>query len=109
MIHDASTPLVERYRASAGDTPTPALDQAILAAARLHLVKRRRVRVAAAAFSLGAMAMLAIGWLSRGSPTGEAPITRVTEFGKWEGVSRPYLMMVEEYYDAGRGSAEGRP
>jgi hypothetical protein len=105
---DGTTPWVLQYRASVGDTPTPALDQTILAAAGRHSARRRTVRNIKGASFIGIFAMLAISAVWHVRPLGSYPHT-ATDYGRFEGISRRYLQEVQTHQFNGYGVAEGRP
>jgi hypothetical protein len=108
MTHDDDTTLfVTRYRASVEDVATPVLDEVIMAVAGRQAAKRRFVRRAGGAF-LTALTVLGIGAAlhphqsntDRSTPT-------VTDFGKIEGLTRPYLLQIETAHYSGPGLTEG--
>ena len=109
MTDDRTTPWVLQYRASVGDTPTPTLDQAILAAAARHLARRRATRLLVGVSAIAAFAMLTIGTMWHGGLSNSHPQIVRTDFGRLEGISRRYLMEVQTQPFTGFGIAEGAP
>jgi hypothetical protein len=107
MTDDRATPWVLQYRVSVSDTPTPSLDQAILAAAGRYLARRRATRQSGA-WVIAVFAMLAIYTVwQRGQPTFQ-PQT-VADFGRLEGISSRYLMQVQTRPFSGFGIDEVSP
>lgn len=108
MTDDSMTPWVLQYRASVGDTPTPALDQTVLAAAGRHSARRRAMRQIKGASFIGIFAMLAISAVWHVRQPGSNPYT-ATDYGRFEGISLRYLQEVQTHQFTGFGVAEGRP
>lgn len=106
MKNDSATPWVAHYRASTVAPETPALDQAILAAARRHLAGRRHARHFLGASVLGAVAILTVSTMWHVHDPGYLPHS-VTEYGRVEGISRRYLLEVQTNQFTGYGITEG--
>ncbi len=109
MTDDRTTPWVLQYRASVSDTPTPALDQAILAAAGRHTARRRAMRQLTGVSVIAVFAVLAISTVWHGGQSNSHPQIVGADFGRLEGISRRYLMEVQTQPFTGFGIAEGRP
>lgn len=109
MTDDRTTPWVLQYRASVGDTPTPSLDQAILAAARRHSARRRATRQFALVSVIAAFLMFAFGVVWHGDPPDSQPQIVGTGYGRLEGISRRYLMEVQTHQFTAFGIAEVSP
>jgi hypothetical protein len=109
VTNDNTTPWVLQYRASVSDTPTPALDQAILSAAGRASAYRRTARHFKTAALIGAFALFGLGTVWHVSQPGFDPRPITTEYGRFEGVSRRYLLEVETPRFAGFGITEGMP
>jgi hypothetical protein len=109
MTDDRTTPWVLQYRASVSDTPTPSLDQAILAAASRQSAWRRVTRQLTGVSIIAAFAVLVIGTVWHGGLSNSHPQIVRTDFGRLEGISRRYLMEVQPQPFTGFGIAEGRP
>jgi hypothetical protein len=108
MTDERTTPWVLQYRASVGDTPTPSLDQAILAAADRHSARRRATRQFARVSVIAAIAMLAGVVWHGGLPNSRTQIVG-TDYGRLEGISRRYLMEVQTHQFTAFGIAEVSP
>lgn len=109
MTNDSTTPWVLQYRASVSDTPTPALDQTILAAAGRHSARRRAARQLTGVSIIAAFAMLIIGAVWHGGLSNSHPQIVRTDFGRLEGISRHYLMEVQTNQFTAFGIAEASP
>lgn len=108
MTCASSTPWVAQYRAATVDTETPALDQAILEAARRHFNRRRTARHVLVASVFAVFAILAVSMATRIQHPGFVPGT-VTGYGRVEGLSRRYLLDVQPHQFTGFGVTEGHP
>lgn len=109
MTSDETTPWMLQYRASVSDTPTPALDQAILSAAVRASANRRTARQFKAAALIASFALFGLGAVWHVSQPGFDPRPITTEYGRFEGISRRYLLEVETPGFAGFGITEGMP
>ncbi len=99
----------DRYRASVTDPLTPALDQAILAAAAQQAASRRAGRrmrrvSLASAFALAAVTVI---WITRSAIPETSPA--LDDFGLLEGASRPFLLDAGQTVYTAPGSREGLP
>lgn len=100
---------VDRYRSSVEETQTPLLDAVILEAAKSQSTRHRRTRRSRQVSLLAAFAVLSIGTLwSVHQPRSDQSHT-VTGYGRFEGVSRSYLLEVETLHFTGFGISEGSP
>ena len=108
MTTDDATELVNRYRASVDDLPTPNVDQLIKAAAARQAAKRRLLRRSGGTFFVTAVTALAIGaaWHAR-QPNVDRSTALVTHYGRIEGLTRPYLLQVATTPYAGPGVDAG--
>lgn len=107
-IEDETTRYVTRYRASAEDFPTPALDREIIAVADRRAAQRRLIRRAWGALSVASIAVIGVGMVwhvqrlhTQATSLGEA------DYGVMEGITRPYLLQAETTPYSGPGLKEG--
>jgi hypothetical protein len=107
MTGDDAT-LVNRYRAAVEDIPSPNLDQVINAAARRQAAKRRFSRRAKATLLVTAVVGLTVSsaWRTHQAKT-DLIVSKATNYGRIEGVTRPYLLQVGSPQFSGPGLTEG--
>ena len=109
MTNDSTASWVAQYRASVCDTPTPMLDTAILSAARRQSASRRTVRHIRGASFIAAFALIALSAVWHVRQPGFDPRPAAADYGRYEGISRYYLLEVETPRFTGFGVHEGMP
>jgi hypothetical protein len=98
---------VHRYRTSAEDILSPALDAFVLKAAGRHATQRRVIRAAAIVGAIAAAgAFSSMAWRAHWTEPTQA---RVTYFGRLEGGTRAYLLQMNLNQYSEPGLHEGAP